>query len=141
MTPIPERFMASVCLDVFIMPIATWEGSHYDAFLLCVDRHSGWMVAKPTQKSGLSGENAAHLMLDATWGEVGVPSVITSDQGPQFVSQWWQTMCSRLGIRCAYSQSHRPQANGRAEVAGRVLHDVLRNILVDHDLNLVEALP
>ena len=102
MTLIPERFMASVCLDVFSMPIASWGGSHFDAFLMCVDRHSGWMVAKPTQKSGLSGEKAAHLMLDATWGELGVPSVITSDQGSQFISQWWLTMCSRLGIRCAY---------------------------------------
>lgn len=141
MTPIPDRFMASVCLDVFSMPIASWQGCHYDAFLLCVDRHSGWVVAKPTQKFGLSGEKAAHLMLDSTWGELGVPSVITSDQGPQFVSQWWQTMCGRLGIRCAFSQAHRPQANGRAEVAGRVLQDVLRKLLIDSDINWVEALP
>ena len=33
------------------------------------------------------------------------------------------------------------QANGRAEVAGRVLQDVLRKILIDHDINWVEALP
>ena len=102
MTPIPPLFMSSVCLDIFSMPIVFWEGSHYDAFLLCVDRHSGWTVAKATQKAGLTGEKAAHLMLDATWGELGVPSVITSDQGPQFVSQWWLTMCGRLGVRCAF---------------------------------------
>ena len=141
MTPIPDRFMASVCLDIFSMPVTEWRGQHFDAFLLCVDRHSGWMLAKPTQKVGLTGEKAAQFLLDSTWGEVGVPSVVTSDQGPQFVSQWWVTMCSRLGVRTAYAQSHRPQANGRAEVAGRVLQDVLRKLLIDSDINWVEALP
>ena len=140
-TPIPERFMSSVCLDVFSMPAVEWLGQTFDAFLMCVDRHSGWMIAKPTQKAGLTGEKAAHLMLDSTWGEVGIPSVITSDQGPQFVSQWWVTMCSRLGIRHAYSQAHRPQANGRAEVAGRVVQDILRKLLIDSDIQWIEALP
>ena len=141
MTPIPDRFMVSVCLDVFTMPSVEWRGQVFDAFLMCVDRHSGWMVARPTQKLGLTGEKAAHLMLDSTWGEVGIPSIVTSDQGPQFVSQWWVTMCARLGIRMAYAQAHRPQANGRAEVAGRVVQDLLRKILVDNDLNWVEVLP
>ena len=50
-------------------------------------------------------------------------------------------MCGRLGVRCAFSQAHRPQANGRAEVAGRVLQDVLRKLLLDQDINWVEALP
>ena len=141
MTPIPDRFMASVCLDVFSMPIVELQGAFYDAFLMCVDRHSGWMIVKPTTKTGLTGERAAHLLLDSTWGEVGVPTLVTSDQGSQFVSQWWLTMCARLGIRSAFSQSHRPQANGRAEVAGRVLQDILRKLLIVQDINWVEALP
>ena len=83
---IPERFLSRVCRDVFSMPAVEWLGQTFDAFLMCVDRHSGWMIAKPTQKAGLAGEKAAHLMLHSTWGEVGIPSVITSDQGPQFVT-------------------------------------------------------
>ena len=50
MTPIPPRVMESVALDVFSMPRTEWQGETYDAFLMCVDRHSGWMIAKPTQK-------------------------------------------------------------------------------------------
>ena len=59
-------------------------GQKFDAFLMCVDRHSGWMVARPTQYEGLTGVKAAHLLLDQCWGELGVPSIITSDQGPNF---------------------------------------------------------
>lgn len=141
MTPIPPRVMFSVSLDLFSMPEVEWEGTSYDAFLLCVDRHSGWMVAKPTRKEGLTGRKAATLMLESSWGEMGVPGIITSDQGSQFIAQWWDTMCSRLGIRAAFSQAHRPQANGRAEVAGRVLIDLLRAIGLDNDLTWVEAMP
>ena len=55
MTPVPDRIFASVCLDVFSMPPAEWRSERFDCFLLCVDRLSGWMVARPTTKEGLTG--------------------------------------------------------------------------------------
>jgi transposase InsO family protein len=115
-TIVPERFMASVAMDLFSMPEVTWQSQQYDCYVLMVDRLTGWMVARPSLKKGLTGEKAAHLFIDGSWGELGIPNTITSDQGSQFVSQWWLTMCSRLGARSAFSQAHRPQANGRAEV-------------------------
>ena len=141
MTPIPPGVMSSVCLDVFSMPQVEWDGMGYDAYLLCVDRLSGWMVARPTQSLGLTAQKAARLLLDTSWGEVGVPAIITSDQGSQFASQWWGAMCSRLGVRQAFSQAHRHQANGRAEVAGKVLQELLRKMHQDGRVNWVEALP
>ena len=53
-------------------------------------------------------------------------------------------MCARLGIRMAYSQAYRPQANGRAEVAGKSIKNVLRKLQADNhpnNINWVEALP
>ena len=106
-----------------------------------VDRLTSWMMARPSLKLGLTGEKAAHLMLDGSWGELGVPITVTSDQGSQFVSQWWLTICSRLGVRSAFSQAHRPQANGRAEVCGRILQTALRKLHLENHVNWVEALP
>ena len=34
MTPIPPRFMSSVCLDVFSMPQVTWQGEVYTGYLM-----------------------------------------------------------------------------------------------------------
>ena len=133
--------MTSVALDIFHMPEVTYEDERFNCFLLCVDRHSGWMIARPTTEEGLTGKKAATLMLDSSWGEMGIPSIITSDQGPQFVSAWWKQMCSRLGVRQAYSQAYRHQANGRAEVAGRVVQDLLRKMHTQNAINWVEALP
>ena len=141
MTPILPRVMASVCLDIFAMPMVEWDREFYNGILLCVDRHSGWIVARPKPRHGLTGRQAANLMLDTSWGEMGIPSVITSDQGSQFVSQWWQTMCCRLGVRQAFSQAYRPQANGRAEVAGGVLQGILQRLNAQRGINWVEALP
>ena len=121
MTPVPDRFMASVCLDIFSMPATEWLGQPFDSYLLCVDRLTGWMVARPTTKQGMTGERAAHLLLDSSWGEVGIPSIVTCDQGTQFTSQWFATMCQRLGVRMGFSQAYRPQANGRAEICGHIL--------------------
>ena len=101
------------------------------------------MIAKPCRKVGLTAEKAAHLMMDGGWETFGIPSVITSDQGAQFVGQWWRTLCARLGVRQAFSQAYRPQANGRAEVAGRTLINILRKLdaAAGGGLNWVEALP
>jgi len=63
------------------------------------------------------------------WGEVAIPSHITSDQGPQFVSSFLRTIGARLGIRQAFSQAYQPQGNNRAEVAVWTVINVLRKIL------------
>ena len=141
MTPVPDRFMASVCLDIFSMPETTWLGVQYDCYLMCVDRLTGWMVARPTTKRGMSGERAANLLIDSSWGEVSLPSVVTCNPGTQFTCQWFATMCLRLGVRMAFLQAHRPQANGRAEVCGRILQLALRGMHFDEGINWVEALP
>ena len=141
MIPVPDRIFEHVCVDIFSMPETKWQGEMYDCFLLCVDRLSGWMVARPTTKLGLTAEKAARLLLDGGWDIWGIPSTITSDQGPQFVGKWFQTMCARLGVRQAFSQAHRPQGNGRAEVAGRQIITLLRKMHAESQVDWVEALP
>ena len=140
-TPIPRHIMTSVALDIFSLPRVEWRGKTFDSMLVCVDRLSGWVIARTTIKLGLTAERAAHLVMDDGWDIFGVPAVITSDQGPQFVGQWWRTICARLGIRQAWSQAYRPQANGRAEVAGKTLMGFMRRLWVELGINWVEALP
>ena len=140
-TPVPDTIMTSVALDIFALPPTKWKDKEFDSLLVCVDRLSGWIVAWPCAKKGLTAEKAAHLIFENGWEAFGIPSVLTSDQGPQFVGQFWRTMCARLGIRHAYSQAYRPQANGRAEVAGKTLISILRKFHTEETLNWVEALP
>jgi len=58
-TPIPPQIMASVALDLFRMP-ATWVNKKlYDTMIVCVDRHSGWLVAVACRDKGLTGPKIA----------------------------------------------------------------------------------
>ena len=140
MNPVIEGFWSSICLDVFSLPPVEWKGENFDCVVLCVDRATNWVIAKPALIEGLTGEKTAHLLLEG-WGEIAIPSIITSDQGAQFVSSFFRTICARLGVRQAFSQTYRPQANGRAEVAGRTVITTLRKLHTDHEINWVEGLP
>ena len=86
---------------------------------------------------GEISEKAAHAIMDRGWDVFGVPGVIHSDMGPQFVGQWWKTMCARLGVRQTHSPPHRPRATGRAERAGGQLLGIIRKLHMEHVLNWV----
>ncbi len=71
----------------------------------------------------------------------GIPSIITSDRGPQFAAAWWNTQCAQVGVRRAYPQAYHHQANGRAKVAGRELKKILGKMTEEEAANWVEMLP
>ena len=125
-TPVPPRLMDNVCIDVFVMPAVKVGSESFDCFVACVDRLSGWIVAFPATKLGLSADKVAREMFARAWDLFGVPRVVSSDQGPQFASAWWHTLCGCLGIRQAFGHAYHHQANGRAEVAGKELQRKLR---------------
>ena len=62
-TPIPPRVMESVALDVFRMPTVIFEKEKFVTMVVCVDRHSGWIVAIPCLNKGLTGAKVAKDML------------------------------------------------------------------------------
>ena len=140
-TPVPPAPMLSVSVDLFKMPQVLWEGESYNTIAVCVDRHSGWVVAVPAMDKGLTGAKLAKLMVRNKWRPFGIPSIISSDQGSHFTSTWWSTLCSLLGIRQAFSQAYHHQANGRVERAGQQLLEILRKLHAEQKINWVEALP
>ena len=84
--------MVHVALDLFSIAPTTYQGKSYDSILVCVDRLSGWTIAVPCEKRGLTSKRAAQLILDK-WEMFEIPEVITSDQGKHFVGVWWQNLC------------------------------------------------
>ena len=72
-TPIPPAPMQNVAVDLFNMPKVLYEGVEYDYVGICVDRHSGWIVAIPCLQKGLTGAKLAREMLKYHWRPFGVP--------------------------------------------------------------------
>ena len=74
-----------MCIDTFEMPNVAWDGKEFDCMAVCVDRHSGWCVVTPHTRKGLTAKVVAMEMYTKWWDLMGIPSIITSDKGPQFV--------------------------------------------------------
>ena len=140
-TPMSPELGTSWSQDLFMMPALVWKSQAYDCMLVCVDRLSGWMIVLPFEGKGLTAEPAARAVVERWWQPFGILAVITSDQGPQFAGAFWRTICAQLGVRTAFAQAYHPQANGRAEVAGKTFKSWLRKIVDEEYLCWVELIP
>ena len=62
-TPVPDQPMESVAMDVFSMPEVHIGKETFDCVVLCVDRHSGYVVAVPARTKGLLAKEVAVMMI------------------------------------------------------------------------------
>ena len=72
----------------------------------CVYQLSGYLIAIPIPKprheekeKGLTGKRAAHLVMERWVDRFGAPRETCSHRGPQFVSQYYQNIRSKIGAR------------------------------------------
>ena len=129
-------------VDVFKLPSTKREGQTYDVVVLSTDCHSGWMVGYPTTLKGLTGQQVARRMFHSgCWDVMGIPSEVTFDRGPQFISQWWSTVCGQMGVCHAMAEAYNHQANGSAKRAGQALQRCLKELHSQQGINWVEAFP
>ena len=124
----PDQPMESVAMDVFSMPEVHIGKETFDCVVLCVDRHSGYVVAVPARKKGLLAKEVAVMMIRHWVTVFDIPRTICSDRGPQYTGGRFKATCSLMGVRHAKSVAYLSQSNGRAEVAGRQLFEKLRKI-------------
>ena len=101
MTPIPPAPFISVCVDIFSLPEVNWQENTYDALVLCVDRHSGWMIAhhpciKVSQRKNVPIFN---------WMEDG-PNLAFHPPSPQTKDHNLLVSSSSTCVRDAVSWSH-----------------------------------
>jgi len=140
-TPVPLSVGDHIAIDVFYMAKVKSEGVLYDCLTLAVDVLSGYAMAFPMTLSGLTGAKVAKRMF-TDWVKVfGIPSLMTTDNGPQFIGTWWKTICALFGVRRAYAHAYHHQGNGTAERAGKELKNWLSRVGATSSMNWVEALP
>jgi transposase InsO family protein len=87
----------------------------YDLILVVVDH--GLMkgiVLIPCTRTFGALETADALLRNVYW-RFGLPDVIISDQGPQFVSHMFRKMGKLLGIELRMSMAYHPQTDEQTE--------------------------
>ena len=81
--------------------------------LTIVDRFTRWPEAIPL--SDISALTCARAFLYHWVSRYGVPSILTSDRGRQFVSELWRKIAALLGTTTNTTTSYHPQSNGLVE--------------------------
>nr|GEY01134.1 putative reverse transcriptase domain-containing protein [Tanacetum cinerariifolium] len=138
-----------------LVPAAPWEDvsldfvvglpcnqRHKDSIMVVVDRFSKMAHFVPCSKT-YDASQVARLYFAEIVRLHGVPKTLTSNRDVKFVSHFWRTFWTRMGLKLQFSSSHHPQTDGQNEVTNRSLRNLLRSLVGDNpkqwDLTLPHA--
>lgn len=107
--------------------------------LVCVDVFSHWVEAYPA--AACTAAFTAKKLVHEFVCRFGIPRVIESDQGTQFTSDVFKSMCKLMGIKSALHTPYHPQASGKVERFNGVIKNKLSKIMAETGLAWPEALP
>lgn len=99
-----------------------WDRLHLDfagpfrgkMWLICIDSHSKFPYVGKMEIGQTSTQQTVQLLRDIFSIE-GLPKTIVTDNGPQFVSNDFETFCNKHGIQHVTSPPYHPSSNGEAE--------------------------
>ena len=102
-----------------------FAGHHY---LIVGDKFSGWseVFSAPDGSSG-AGARGLIKSLRHMFSLFGVPTILSSDGGPEFASKLTRDFLTQWGVQHRVSSAYFPQSNGRAEVAVKSAKRLLRS--------------
>ncbi|MGL6082193.1 MAG: RNase H-like domain-containing protein [Gammaproteobacteria bacterium] len=123
-------------------PKRVWDRLHMDFagpinneyLFIIVDAFSKW--PEVVRMKSANTENVLKV-LDSLFTTFGLPSIIVSDNGPQFSSGQMATWCKKNGIKHLFSPPYHPQSNGQAE---RFVDTVKRSLAKNSSLPKEEAI-
>ena len=122
-TEIPDKKWSEVSLDFITDLPVTRNGK--DSILTVVDKATRMVHLLPCKKSITAAETAKIF-----WENIvklhGVPSVLYSDRGTQFTSNFWKSLWSLTGTQLKFSTAYHPQTQGVVERMNAVIGQMLR---------------
>ena len=122
-TEIPDKKWSEVSLDFITDLPVTRNGK--DSILTVVDKATRMVHLLPCKKSITAAETAKIF-----WENIvklhGVPSVLYSDRGTQFTSNFWKSLWSLTGTQLKFSTAYHPQTQGVVERMNAVVGQMLR---------------
>jgi len=89
----------------------------------------------------ITAMSVASAIIDAWIFCYGPPDFILSDQGPQFMSNFFIAVMKMLGVETVRTTSYHPQTNGQVERYNRTMATQLRHYVADDASRWDELLP
>ena len=115
----------------------TFHGNKY--IVVIGDYFSKWIEAFATPDQ--EAETVANVLVDGFVSRYGIPKQIHSDQGSQFESKLFKSLCDLLGIDKTRTTAHHPQSNGFVERYNRTLQSMLSKMIEGDQRSWDRVLP
>jgi hypothetical protein len=120
--PVPDRPWQHVTVDFKKCPESK---SGYNMVAIFVDRLGKRPITIPVRDT-ITARELAPLFLVHVIRHVGIPETIVSDRGPQFISDFWNEFCKRIGTKIKLSTANHPQTDGQTEIVNQYFDQRLR---------------
>ena len=122
---VPDKRFSHIHADITMMP----DSDGYKYLLTIIDRFSRWPAAIPLKD--ITTETVVNAFSHGWIGSFGIPQVITTDRGSQFLSAVWTQLLDVWGIQHNTTTAYHPQANGMVERLHRRLKESLMALCGD----------
>ncbi len=119
---VPEGPWTHISVDM-VTGLPTSNGCN--ALLMIVDRFSKAIIPVACNIK-LSAEGWARILRDHIYAKHGMPQVVISDRGPQFVSKFMKELYQLLNITPNASTAWHPQTDGQTERVNQEIEKYLR---------------
>jgi len=129
--------LTELSVDIFGPIPASKKGNRFILFI--TDRCA--KLTKCVALRRITAMSVASVIIDAWLSAYGPPDRILSDQGPQFMSNFFIAVMKILGIETVRTTAYHPQANGQVERYNRTMATQLRLYVADDPTRWEELLP
>ena len=124
----PTGPLQDVAMDLLGPLPKTRLGNQY--VLVITDRFSKLTRAIPMAKT--TAPFIAAVFLNNWIMPYGIPDTILTDNGSQFIAEFFKTVCHILGVRRKTTTAYHPQTNGQAERYNKTIAKRLRHYVSEH---------
>jgi transposase InsO family protein len=123
----------------FIVGLPNTSQKH-DSIWVIVDRLTK-MAYFISVHTTYTAKKYAKIYLDCIICLYGVPKMIISDRGAQFIARFWEHLQASLGTKLIRSSAYHPRTNGQTERVNQILEDMLRACVIHYDKSWDKCLP
>ena len=136
--PIPVSRFSVVSLDILSEFPRTRNG--HNAIVCFTDRLTRRVWIEPIDKAA-SARDLAVVFMRTVFRSQGLCSMLLSDRGPQFASEFWTEFFGLLKTDIRLTSSYHPQSNGGVEKFNKTLLEALRSYVNARHSDWDEYLP
>jgi hypothetical protein len=136
--PIPTWKWEDISMDFIVGLPRTAKG--YDSIWVIIDRLTKIAHFLPV-KTYYPVITYAHMYIACILSLHGVPKILVSDRGPQFVSKFWEELHKSLGTKLLHSSAYHPQTSGQTERVNQILENMLRACVLEFPQKWDDCLP